>query len=112
MCEYGPRGMAVTYRRAMSAAVPYRTRLTGRLICSRKRFRAGWISLKETRLATNEGFGATRRTPRHLRAQSFRAMRIQVGCCRLGLLPTWTVTDLDCYRLGLLPTWTNISAEL
>src|SRR3954451_20345085 len=31
MCKHCPRGMAVTYRLAQ-AAVPYRTRLTGRLI--------------------------------------------------------------------------------
>src|SRR4051812_21045071 len=32
MCEHGPRGMAVTYRFALSEAVPYRTRLTGWLM--------------------------------------------------------------------------------
>jgi hypothetical protein len=42
--------MAVTYR-PRERAVPYRTRLTGRL-----------MSFK------NEGFGATRRTPRHFQA--------------------------------------------
>src|SRR3954451_21663284 len=31
MCKHGPRGMAVTYR-SRKRAVPYRTRLTGRLI--------------------------------------------------------------------------------
>src|SRR5438128_10034462 len=31
MCKHGPRGMAVTYR-LRKRAVPYRTRLTGRLI--------------------------------------------------------------------------------
>jgi hypothetical protein len=39
--------MAVTYRLAPSEAVPYKTRLTG------------WL------ISENEGFGATRRTPRH-----------------------------------------------
>ncbi len=48
MCEHGPRGMAVTHRQR-KPAVPYKTRLTGRL------------------MPRNEGFGATRRTPRHFR---------------------------------------------
>ena len=39
--------------------VPYRTRLTGWLISCAKAFS------KKTRLAENEGFGVTRRTPRH-----------------------------------------------
>ena len=34
MCKHCPRGMAVTYR-LRKRAVPYRTRLTGRLICSK-----------------------------------------------------------------------------
>ena len=46
MCKHGPRGMAVTYR-PRKWMVPYKTRLTGRLISS-----------------VNEGFGVTRRTPR------------------------------------------------
>src|SRR3954452_10502422 len=33
MCKHGPRGMAVTYR-SRKRTVPYRTRLTGRLISS------------------------------------------------------------------------------
>jgi hypothetical protein len=44
-CKRCPRGMAVTYR-LRKQAVPYKTRLTGRLI------------------SQNEGFGAARRTPR------------------------------------------------
>ena len=55
MCERCPRGMAVTYR-LRKQAVPYKTRLTGRLMP--KAFS------KKTRLSENEGFGATRRTPR------------------------------------------------
>ena len=47
MCKQGPRGMAVTYR-PRKWMVPYKTRLTGRLISF-----------------DNEGFGVTRRTPRH-----------------------------------------------
>jgi hypothetical protein len=43
-CKRCPRGMAVTYR-LRKQAVPYKTRLTGRLI------------------SQNEGFGAARRTP-------------------------------------------------
>jgi hypothetical protein len=35
MCKHGPRGMAVTYR-PRKRAVPYRTRLTGRLISLRE----------------------------------------------------------------------------
>jgi hypothetical protein len=31
MCKHGPRGMAVTYR-PRKRAVPYKTRLTGRLM--------------------------------------------------------------------------------
>jgi hypothetical protein len=46
MCKHGPRGMAVTYR-PRKRAVPYRTRLTGRLI----------------RLM--RGSARTRRAPRH-----------------------------------------------
>ena len=44
MCKHCPRGMAVTYR-LRKRAVPYKTRLTGRLISlTRKRFRAKWNS--------------------------------------------------------------------
>jgi len=42
--------MAVTYRLALSEAVPYKTRLTG------------WL------ISENEGFGVTRRTPRQFKA--------------------------------------------
>ena len=48
MRKHGPRGMAVTSRPCKWAG-PYRTRLTGRL------------------MLINEGFGVTRRTPRHFR---------------------------------------------
>ncbi len=58
MCKHGPRGMAVTYRRR-KPAMPYKTRLTGRLMLLTKAFS------KKTRLTENEGFGVTRRTPRH-----------------------------------------------
>ncbi len=47
-CKHGPRGMAVTYR-ARKRAVPYRTRLTGRLMC-------------------DEGFGANASDPSPFRA--------------------------------------------
>ena len=50
--------MAVTYR-LRKQAVPYKTRLTGRLMLLTKAF-------SKTRLNENEGFGVTRRTPRHL----------------------------------------------
>jgi hypothetical protein len=44
MCKHCPRGMAVTYR-LRKQAVPYKTRLTGRLMfLTRKRFRAKWTS--------------------------------------------------------------------
>src|ERR1700758_2650044 len=41
MCKHRPRGMAVTYR-PRKRTVPYRTRLTGRLMLLTKRFRAKW----------------------------------------------------------------------
>ena len=66
MCKYGPRGMAVTYR-PRKRAVPYKTRLTGWLIFLTKAFS------KKTRLTENEGFGVTRRTPRHFLLPSLRA---------------------------------------
>jgi hypothetical protein len=53
--------MAVTYR-PRKRAVPYKTRLTGWLISEAKAFS------KKTRLTENEGFGVTRRTPRHFYA--------------------------------------------
>src|SRR5437879_4852655 len=39
MCKHGPRGMVVTYR-SRKRAVPYRTRLTGRLISCNEGFDA------------------------------------------------------------------------
>ena len=56
--------MAVTYR-PRKRAVPYKTRLTGRLISEAKAFS------KKARLTENEGFGVTRRTPRHFYATIF-----------------------------------------
>jgi hypothetical protein len=65
--------MAVTYR-LRKQAVPYKTRLTGRLMP--KAFS------KKTRLTENEGFGATRRTPRQFWAEripwSFLNFRRQI----------------------------------
>jgi hypothetical protein len=60
--------MAVTYR-LRKQAVPYKTRLTGWLIFLRESVfeRSGLpVRVKKTRLTENEGFGATRRTPRHI----------------------------------------------
>ena len=52
MCKHCPRGMAVTCH-LRKQVVPYRTRLTGRLMFFAKAFS------KKTRLTENEGFGAT-----------------------------------------------------
>jgi hypothetical protein len=47
MCEHGPRGMAVTYR-LRKRVVPYKTRLTGRLIfLSERVFERSGIPLRE-----------------------------------------------------------------
>src|SRR6185369_13938661 len=53
MCKHGPRGMAVTYR-LRKPAVPYRTRLTGRLISCNEGFDASasdpspfWAALRD-----------------------------------------------------------------
>src|SRR6516225_4058990 len=56
MCEHGPRGMAVTHR-PRKRMVPYRTRLTGRLI------------------SCNEGFDADRIGP----LTNFRAVSVRAG---------------------------------
>src|SRR4051812_17474688 len=53
MCKHGPRGMAVTYR-SRKRMVPYRTRLTGRLI------------------SCNEGFDADRIEPLTILAAALR----------------------------------------
>jgi hypothetical protein len=52
MCKHSPRGMAVTYR-PRKRAVPYKTRLTGRLMFLR-----------------NEGFGANTPDPSPYRAEA------------------------------------------
>ena len=58
--------MAVTYR-PRKRAVPYKTRLTG------------WL------ISENEGFGVTRRTPRHFYATIFSSNAISVsGAVTLG----------------------------
>jgi hypothetical protein len=59
--------MAVTHR-PRKRPMPYKTRLTGRLIFLRSGFSSGAALrfVKKTRLEENEGFGAARRTPRHL----------------------------------------------
>jgi hypothetical protein len=78
MCKHGPRGMAVTYR-VRKQAVPYRTRLTGWLISLSEAFS------KKTRLSEDEGFGVTRRTPRHFQAMTFSSSAISVsGAVTLG----------------------------
>jgi hypothetical protein len=63
--------MAVTYRRR-KPAVPYRTRLTGRLMLLTKAFS------KKARLTENEGFGVTRRTPRHIEMRVAALLAIKV----------------------------------
>ena len=63
--------MAVTYR-PRKRAVPYKTRLTGRLISEANAF---W---KKTRLTENEGFGVTRRTPHQFSA-------VFIGFLELGM---------------------------
>lgn len=56
MCKHGPRGMAVTYHQR-KRVVPYRTRLTGRL------------------MSTNEGFDANASDPSPFGTISNRARR-------------------------------------
>jgi len=70
--------MAVTYR-LRKQAVPYKTRLTGRLMLLTKAFS------KKTRLKENEGFGVTCRTPRHFRTASQPLATIRFGLPRPNL---------------------------
>src|SRR5205807_6079490 len=63
MCKYCPRGMAVTYH-SRKRVVPYRTRLTGRLMSMTKA-----VSNK-TRITENEGFGAHTPDPSPFRVRS------------------------------------------
>ena len=58
MCKHCPRGMAVTYH-LRKQVVPYRTRLTGRLMFLRKRFRRKRV------LRRMRGSAQPRRTPHH-----------------------------------------------
>src|SRR4029453_812920 len=62
MCKHGPRGMAVTYH-LRKRVVPYRTRLTG------------WL------IIMNEGFGVTRRTPRHFPVLLRTVARMSAAIC-------------------------------
>jgi hypothetical protein len=67
--------MAVTHR-ARKRAVPYRTRLTGRLISLRESVfdEVEFRFASRKRALLNEGFGATRRTPRQFWLRAVSAM--------------------------------------
>jgi hypothetical protein len=73
--------MAVTYR-LCKQSVPYKTRLTGRLIFLSER-------VFKTRFTENEGFGATRRTPRQF-MQSHSGMSRRARVIRAFIIRKFT----------------------